>query len=47
MEIWTPVTRNSFINEAVTSINTKGNKGPYHYNVYPKTEGNINEDVDN
>lgn len=47
MEIWTPVTRNSFINEAVTSLNTKGNKGPYHYNVYPKTEGNINEDLDN
>jgi hypothetical protein len=47
MEIWTPVTRNNFIREAITSTNLKNNRGPYHYNVYPKTENNIVDDIDN
>jgi hypothetical protein len=35
MDIWTPTLRDEFIKEAVDSSPLKGNRGPYHYNVYP------------
>ena len=48
MEIWTPSDRNAFINTAITTANSKGNRGAYHYNVYPKTDEatSVNEDLD-
>jgi hypothetical protein len=39
MEIWTPIDRNDFIKEAVYSSSLKGNRGPYHFHVYPKSDG--------
>lgn len=44
MEIWTPTDRNNFIKEAVYSPSTRGSHGPYHFNVYPKSNGQSSND---
>lgn len=36
MDHWTPSDRDNFINSATESSDKRGQKGPYHYKVYPK-----------
>lgn len=45
MDPWTPTDRDEFIQLAVNSEDTKGSKGPYHFNVYPRVIVNEQEDL--
>lgn len=45
MDPWTPEDRNAFIESAVNSSESRGQKGPYHYSVLPKVSGTEQEDV--
>jgi len=44
MDPWTPEDRVAFVQNAVNSTDTRGYKGPYHFNTFPKVSGNENED---
>jgi hypothetical protein len=44
MDPWTPSDREEFVSLAVNSTESKGNKGPYHYNVYPHAIVNEQDD---
>lgn len=44
MDPWTPADRNAFIDSARTSDALRGQKGPYHFKVLPKLNGNDFED---
>jgi hypothetical protein len=44
MDPWTPVDRDSFINDAITSTEIRGNRGYYNFKVYPKLVGSDAED---
>lgn len=44
MDPWTPNDREEFIELAVNCKDKKGNKGPYHFNVYPQLIDNTGED---
>lgn len=44
MEKWTESDRNTFIHDALESKELKGQKGVYHYNVYPKLSGSMDVD---
>lgn len=43
MDPWTPADRDEFIAEAVQSGDKRGQRGPYHFKVYPKT---VASDID-
>lgn len=46
MDPWTPLTRDEFISHALTSSETKGQKGPYKFQQYPKLSSSVDvEDV--
>lgn len=45
MDPWTPEDRNSLIDLAINNNNARGQKGPYHFSVLPKMNGNEQEDI--
>lgn len=45
MDPWTPEDRNALIDLAINTKESRGQKGPYHYSVLPKLNGNEQEDI--
>ncbi len=45
MDPWTPEDRNALIDLAINSKDGRGQRGPYHFSVLPKINGNEQEDV--